>query len=484
MGFHHPLLLYGLAAVLVPPLARAVSRWRSDEVDWGATQFLRRPDRGRLREWLGVVWQTAAIGLLVTAAAGPVVRYSAEGAAGGPPRTTILLIDGSAGMAVRHGGRTAADAATAAARGFLTDLGPGDRVAVYEVRHEATNLLAVPAADPAAARSALDLLPPPRGPADWPAALESVAAIAPPLPGEVEVVVLTDARLAAWADADALRRWDRLARRPLPPVRVVKVAADRPVELPNAALGPLSFDPTPPGPDGLRFRGTIRRTPGLPLPRAWLDVDGRPAGEVVVAPNSADLVPVTFTRRFAPGTHLVTLRLDPDAIPGDDRADLALTITAGPPGVPDAAAVVADLAPGQPFTIRPRDDEPPGTVTVTGPDGSPSVHPVRSWPLAFDRTHVPGPYRYATVGGRVGWFVVRPDPKDFDLTPMTAADWRRVSDRVPAIEFVGPPEKLRERRSGNVREVELRWPLVAVAAGLGALGWWFSRRRAPNWPGV
>ena len=47
MLFANPLLLAGLAAVVIPPVVHFFSRRRYDEVEWGAMRFLRLGPRSR-----------------------------------------------------------------------------------------------------------------------------------------------------------------------------------------------------------------------------------------------------------------------------------------------------------------------------------------------------------------------------------------------------------------------------------------------------
>src|SRR5690348_5077489 len=118
MLFANPLLLAGLAAVVIPPVVHFFSRRRYDEVEWGAMQFLRLGPRSRrkvlLERWLLLAVRMAALGLLALALAGPSVRSSwLARAEDRPPRTTVVLVDASGSAGYRHDGRTALDAAKA-----------------------------------------------------------------------------------------------------------------------------------------------------------------------------------------------------------------------------------------------------------------------------------------------------------------------------------------------------------------------------------
>src|SRR5262249_41060428 len=69
-----------------------------------------------------------------------------------------------------------------------------------------------------------------------------------------------------------------------------------------------------------------RRTEGPGQVR--VEVDGRPAGDLR-PPGIADKgrIPLTFTQRFStPGSHLVTISIDEDAMRGDNQQDFAVEV--------------------------------------------------------------------------------------------------------------------------------------------------------------
>jgi hypothetical protein len=402
MVFLNPHLLFGLFAVAIPPAVHLLARRRYDEVDWGAMQFLRLGPKSRrkllLEQWLLLAARMAVLGLLVVALAAPVVRTSLL-AGDRRPRTTVILIDNSASMAARHDGQTGGDAARAWVSRFVSEVRRGDRVAVFAVAGEVVPLIAA-TQEPAQARSALELLPSPRGTADWPAAVEAAVQKLESAPGEPEILVVSDGQRFGWADAETLARWDLLARRfaaegrTLPPVWVVNVVPGRPPTLPNAGLLPITTNrAVAAAGTEVRFRSAVRHV-GVAAPsRVRLEIDGRPAGELPVPATPAAELPITFTRRFPPGSHLITLRLDPDAVPGDDRQDFALDVI---PVIPvlivdgatrsdtrglgsdflrDALAPARDPSPAFAVRVVRADEFVPTTLAqnVTGPGTAPRV---------------------------------------------------------------------------------------------------------------
>src|SRR5262249_54196385 len=209
MLFLNPLLLYGLVAVAIPPAVHFLTRRRYDEVDWGAMQFLQLSPKSRrkilLEQWLLITIRMAVLGLLAVALAGPVVRSTVFARPEDRrPRTTVILIDASASMGLRHEGRTGSDAAKAWAAGFLSELRRGDRVAVFAVKGDVVPLIGTPTGEAAQARSALELMPQPRGTADWPAAIETAIRLLDSTEGDPEIVILSDAQRFGWADGGTL----------------------------------------------------------------------------------------------------------------------------------------------------------------------------------------------------------------------------------------------------------------------------------------
>jgi hypothetical protein len=711
MFFLNPLLLFGLAAVVIPPVVHFFARRKYDEVAWGAMQFLRLSPKSRrkvlLERLLLMAARMAVLGLLALALAGPTVRSSFLGRfEDRPARTTVVLIDASGSAGHRHDGRTAVDAAKAWAAAFLDRCRPGDRVALFAVRGEVVPLVGAPSADREQVRTALELLPEPRGSADWPAAVEAAARVLDEAGGDGEVLALGDGQRFGWADADALARWDLLARkraaagRPLPRVWAANVVPDRPADGPNAGLGPVGANRTVASAGTeVRFSGTIRRTgPPGPLPRVRLEIDGRPAGDVrVTAGAGAAETPFAFGRRFGPGSHLVTLKLDPDALPADDRQDFALDVLAsvpvlivdgggrpearslrsdffrtalaptrdpspafavrtvhpeqlGPavlaqdvagPGTPPQVLVLADVAgltaeqdraierflgdgggvlvllgdrcvpaawrdgrvwlparpaevggtepdspmvpkpegteldhpvsavfrnrlltgvvfprywklrpdagppasvlcplstgdplfverpagsgrvivsavpldntwetnlvglpgfvplahelcyhlagtadtpanlsAGEPLVVRLREGEPSGSVTVQPPDAQPAVVPVRGGTAVFTATRDPGVYRATTSAGRVRYFVVRPDPRESDLTAADESDRQRVAQAAGSVEHVGTADELQSRRGRGPVTRDLTGLMLAMVLVLLIAEVWYTRRLA------
>jgi Aerotolerance regulator N-terminal/von Willebrand factor type A domain len=346
MTFLNAAVLVGLVAVVIPPIIHLLNRRRHDLVDWAAMQFLHASRRRRRRilidDWFLMLVRMGLVAILVLAVAGPLARWNPFGSVGSHPgRDVVLVFDGSTSMGYVHDGEPAHDAARRWATAFLRDLQSGDRVSVLQAKQRPQFVVPLLTSDLHQAESALDNLPRPLGGANWAAAVQQAAQILGTggNPSR-EIVLLTHSQRHGWADAGALERWELLARSglELPRVWVVNVAPNRPADAPNAALGSItSSRPVVPVGREVRFRSEVQiygHWSGPPPTRVRVEVDGRPTAELkaVIPAEGSGRVPLSFTRKFAaPGSHLVTAQLDGDAMPGDDRQDIAVEVVGAVP---------------------------------------------------------------------------------------------------------------------------------------------------------
>src|SRR5262249_55254913 len=102
---------------------------------------------------------------------------------------------------------------------------------------------------------------------------------------------------------------------------------------------------------------TTGKPPNGATPTVKLEVDGRAAGEVKLDGTAGDAARnITFSQRFPPGSHLVTLKCDGDDFTEDNRQDFALEVLAAVPvlivdGAPRRAEFLRDaLAPAKDAT--------------------------------------------------------------------------------------------------------------------------------------
>src|SRR3954451_1052245 len=94
-------MLFGLAALAIPPLIHLLNRRRFDVVDWGAMQFLQISETTRRRllieELLLMLLRMALLAVLVLGIAGPFAPFDKPvRLAGRASRDVVLVIDGSA----------------------------------------------------------------------------------------------------------------------------------------------------------------------------------------------------------------------------------------------------------------------------------------------------------------------------------------------------------------------------------------------------
>jgi hypothetical protein len=354
-------MLAGLAAVAIPPIIHLLNRRRFDVVDWGAMQFLEMSMRTRrkvfIEELLLMLLRMALIAILVLAlaapyAAGPII----EKITGRDNRDVVLIIDGSTSMSFNADGKSIHDAAKEWADDFLSGLAPGDGVAVLHAKQQVIPVLGELTTDHNKARDALARLSPPRGGMDWPAAVLAANEIlkASHRPRR-DIVIISDGQKSSWADDYTLQRWRLLAPQldtENTHLWCVQLAADRPAVPPNWSLSPLRTSRTLVSTTAnletaLRVHGQDYELPH----RFRLDVDGQAAPDLP-SPTAGNLhdgqLPVRFVQSFAaPGSHLVSVIVEPDApgkhvrdlLPGDNRQDYAVF-------VPSLPVLLIDNGPG------------------------------------------------------------------------------------------------------------------------------------------
>jgi hypothetical protein len=350
MNLHNALMLFGLAGVAIPILIHLLNRRRYDVVDWGAMQFLqvREATRRRflLEEILLLLLRMGLIAVLVYALAGPYSdRPMLPRAGDRPPRDVVLILDGSASMGYQGTGRSAHEAAQEWVRGFLDDLPAGSAVAILQAKQQVVPIVGELSHDLDRVRERLDRVPLPSGACDWPGAVQAALTILEKSQRtEREIVMLSDGQRFGWADEEALRRWNLLAQqqgyRPgersteadQPRLWVVNLDPTRPPDPPNWSLTPLRAGrPILSTEQQVTFRTDLElrgQKEYRPPHRIRLEVDGRPVRDLE-APRVAKLengkVPLSFTQRFnVPGSHLVSVVLEPDPPPGDRAAGYVL----------------------------------------------------------------------------------------------------------------------------------------------------------------
>ena len=157
-----------------------------------------------------------------------------------------------------------------------------------------------------------------------------------------EMVILTDGQAHGWSDEKTLIRWELLNRSTAwndrtPKIWAVNLTPKEMPSIPNWSVSPMTATrPVVPVGREVTFKSELQlhfdrdAKTKVTLPKSIkIEVDGRPVGEQKPF-SSADAkgrVPFSFTQRFASaGSHLVTVQVDEDALPGDNRAEYAIDV--------------------------------------------------------------------------------------------------------------------------------------------------------------
>lgn len=335
-------MLIGLAGMAVPILVHLLSRKNYDVVDWGAMQFLELGQRTRrriqLEEILLMLLRMGLVGLLALALARPWVSGSLLGGlVKRQNRDIVLVIDSSYSMGRLGSGTTPHDAAIQWAHEFLEELQPGDTVALLDARDVVRAAIDPPIRDFRLVREQLDALPGPTGTANLSeAAMRGLQLLNRTSNLSREVIVVTDGQAQGWS-ADDRTLWAHFDDlRSLPAVRprvwVVNIndgddhlGTNFSVEKLN-----LSREMTVAGfpikiSSNLRSFGNQATT----ARRVYFEVDGQrlaDKSQQIQLPPDGQMT-VEFEHRFSgAGTHVVSVVLEDDELPGDDRSEAVVEI--------------------------------------------------------------------------------------------------------------------------------------------------------------
>jgi hypothetical protein len=354
MFFTTPVMLLGLGVVLLPVIIHFFNRRRVEIVDWAAMQFLQVSEVTRRRlmfdDWLLLLLRMLLLALLVLALAGPYVRLSLPAnLAGRASRDLVLLLDGSASMSAVDSatGKTLLMLAQENALALLDELLPEDSVSLILAREQPVVLLAT-SVDRPRLRRLLNELPEPAGSCSWPSALKAAREIIENgQKGQRQILLLGDGQRFGLADPETLVRWELLRLQKSTSSRVptricmIDLASQRQGQLSGLALGTLQTSrAVVPVDREVVFRSEIILS-GLTTwtaPRMRVEIDGKPIRDLAAsgatlggqAPKDGR-VAFSFSQRFAkPGTHLVSLFIDPDPsqdlVRADNRQDLVVEV--------------------------------------------------------------------------------------------------------------------------------------------------------------
>lgn len=369
----NPWMLAGLAGVALPVLAHLLSKKKFDIVSWGAMQFLEMGQETRRRIWLDDLWllllRMGLIAWLAFALGRPWISATWLGDIGPQPnRDLVLIVDSSYSMAWEATSVTPQQAAARWAEKFLSDLRPGDTVAVLEAREGVRALIEPGTRDLNRVREVLRALPPPTSAANLPEAFaHAIKLLSHGTHGRREIVLLTDGQAHGWFSDDAglWLRVDDLAKQSsvAPQLWVVDVLksdeeAAAPTERLNFHVERLQVTRELTVPSfPIRFQTKVRYSGGSAsvTRQVHFEVDGQRLADRTI---SVSLAPggeanVEFEHRFETlGSHLVKVTLDADDLPTDNSSEAVINVTDALPvlivdGDPHAEAVQ-----GETFFLR------------------------------------------------------------------------------------------------------------------------------------
>eukprot|EP00913_Durusdinium_trenchii_P028377 g26605.t1 len=363
-NFINPLLLSGVAlGVALPVLVHLLSKRKFDVVEWGAMQFLEigRNARRKLRleQLLLMLLRMALIALLAIALARPWIE-------GGwflqniskQPRDVVLIVDGSYSMGWSEKSSTPHSQAVKFAQRFVADLRAGDNVALIDARDQARLVIETPTSDLARVRRELNDLPPPSGTSNLADAMNKAVQILSSTSNlSREIVVFTDGQAKGWQpdDKGLWALYDKMLDEPSvkPRTWVVEVGPQNTAKRTNFAVEnlQLSRELTSVG-YPVKIKTKVRLSSGRQtIPRkVFFEVDGQRLAEqtrpITISADREDREEsIEFEHRFATaGSHLVSVVIENDNLPGDNRADASVTITEAVP----ILLVDGDPHPGEP----------------------------------------------------------------------------------------------------------------------------------------
>ncbi|MEZ6065586.1 MAG: VWA domain-containing protein [Planctomycetaceae bacterium] len=342
----NPAMLFGLAGLALPVLAHLLSKRKFDIVEWGAMRFLeigqRTKRKIKLEELLLLLLRMGLIAAAVFAMTRPWVRSSLfAGLGGGPRRDVVYVVDGSYSMGWEGRAVTPHAAATQWVHDAIEQLGPGDNVGLLDARDQVRPVVSPLTSDFDLLRSRLDELPQPSGTSRLlTAAQQAVQMLGAGTNLRRDVVILTDGQALAWSPEDQASRM-RLAAlvneaAVKPDIWLVDIGSKGEVERINYSVGALRLSRELTVPDfTVRVQTVVRQSGGTHTRRnVYLEVNGQRLDDKTLNIN---LPPdgeafVQFDHRFAEsGSYVISVVLEPDHLPGDNRAEAAVVIEDGLP---------------------------------------------------------------------------------------------------------------------------------------------------------
>ena len=342
----NPWMLAGLAGVALPILAHLLSRKRYDVVEWGAMQFLELDPNARrklrLEDLLLLLVRIGLIALLVLALSRPWISGAWLGHFGShQSRDVAVVLDGSYSMGWQGPDGTPERAARQAVQSLIDGLYPGDTVTIFDARDH-TRLVIGPTRDVRRAMKMVEELPQSSGTSQLAGAvLQAVQLLSRATNLQRDVVILSDRQAKGWQadDQTAWKRLDDLRSLAAVPVRIWAHDVSSPDfgQSSNVTVDRLQLSREITVPDvPLRVKTKLRQSGGNGAEscKVYLSLDGVRQNDqtlLVRLPNPGE-ASVEFEPRFTePGSHLITISVDADPLPADDRSDAVVVVRDGLP---------------------------------------------------------------------------------------------------------------------------------------------------------
>ena len=363
LSFLHPALLWGLAAAAIPLAIHLFHRRRPKAVPFPAIDFVMQARREterrlKLRRVLLFAARTALLAAAALAIARPNLTAPEAQAAQGPagPAATAVVLDTSASMAYRLGGRTLLDRAREDVLEVLASLGPDEPATVVICGGDAVVQADPPGFDRLALRRAVGDAGQGFAHADLTtcvtAAVRALGDPAAAATSRRRLVVATDLTASAWR-LDAPAPVVSTSSGGLRP-EVVLLDAARGEPLGNRWVAGLVAEPEPAaGPHGYRIGVTVNgegveAARDVPLAlRVGSGKDERTAVRSLLELPASGSTRKSLAHDFSTGgPAVVTVALPSDALPEDD----ALTLVVDVPR--DVKVLVVN---GAPSAVRHRD---------------------------------------------------------------------------------------------------------------------------------
>lgn len=325
MNFLNQALLWGMAAISIPVLIHLLNRRRYRRVPWAAMRFLKisvdqNQRRMRLEDWILLLLRCAVVALLASLLARPVL----EGVSGVPGSkvAAAIIVDNSASMGSQEGGVTRLALAREAAHEILSGLPQGSPVVVGDVfrAHEAS-------ADHEFARARIDAITQTERHADLILATkEAIGALDGQAVVDRELYVITDGHAEEWGSLAALGgRFSDITAGVR--VQLITVGSSLNANLGISRLTPAAALPAVDQPFRIDVDVTnFGEAPVIRVPVKIL-VDGQASGNPWIieelGPGRSETATL-YTALPGPGYHRVTVALEGDKAPFDDRQTVVM----------------------------------------------------------------------------------------------------------------------------------------------------------------